>query len=100
MSAAELLDALEQPMHAAAPSPYAEEAEISKRRQHRSARRLNMTAANTVFDGFSWQETYGMTERHMYDAVLHQHISHRDASLLQQTFHSDNRTYLITVCPS
>jgi len=76
VSAAELLDALEQPMHAAAPSPYAEEAEISKRRQHRSAKKLNMTAeeaeitnskrrqhrlakklnmtaANTVFDDLS-----------------------------------------------
>ena len=59
-----------------------------------------MTAANTVFDDFSWQETYTMTERHMYDAVLHQHVARRDAGLLQQTFHSDNGTYLITVCPS
>jgi hypothetical protein len=65
-----LLDALEQPVHAAAPSPYAEEAEMSKRRQHRSARKLDMAAANNVFDNLSWQETFCVIERYIY-ASLH-----------------------------
>ena len=42
----------------------------SKGRQHRSARKLDMTAVNDVFDNLSWQETYGVTTRYIYDASM------------------------------